>query len=91
MRQRQGVESDSTAAVTPATAAPTDAPPFDLSGNTATSFPGVGTHQVHLAGSTNFRAVACSDCHQGAHGGHHTGPHGLPAASRAVPGVGLPR
>ncbi|MGE0328893.1 MAG: hypothetical protein AB7S68_41645, partial [Polyangiaceae bacterium] len=41
-----------------------DAPPFDLSGNTATSFPGVGAHQVHLAGSSSFRAVACSDCHQ---------------------------
>ena len=39
------------------------APPPDPAGNTATSFPGVGAHQVHLSGSTFASKVACSACH----------------------------
>jgi predicted CxxxxCH...CXXCH cytochrome family protein len=40
------------------------APPLDLAGNTQTSAPGVGAHQIHLAGSSRARAVPCSDCHR---------------------------
>jgi hypothetical protein len=39
------------------------APPFDTQGNTATSAPGVGAHQIHLTGSTLASAVACTECH----------------------------
>ncbi len=39
------------------------APPRDLSGNTASSFPGVGAHQAHLGAGARARAVACSECH----------------------------
>ncbi len=39
------------------------APPNDLDGNTSTSSPGVGAHQIHLAGSTGFDSVSCSSCH----------------------------
>jgi predicted CxxxxCH...CXXCH cytochrome family protein len=40
------------------------APPNDLAGNTATSFPGVGTHQSHVAAlDTIALAIACSECH----------------------------
>jgi hypothetical protein len=40
------------------------APPRDLSGNTATSEPGVGAHSAHLAAPSGFAApVPCSACH----------------------------
>ena len=39
------------------------APPPDLSGNVATSFPGVGAHQAHLVASETHEAVACNQCH----------------------------
>lgn len=39
------------------------APPKDTSGNTATTFTGVGAHQVHLAGKTVTNGIACDDCH----------------------------
>lgn len=39
------------------------APPNDLAGNTSTSVPGVGAHQVHLLGSASFDSVSCSACH----------------------------
>jgi predicted CxxxxCH...CXXCH cytochrome family protein len=39
------------------------APPRDLSGNTDPSAPGVGAHQVHLAGTERSRAVECNECH----------------------------
>jgi predicted CxxxxCH...CXXCH cytochrome family protein len=40
------------------------APPTDLSGNTASSFPGVGTHQSHLLVPDTLGAlVACNECH----------------------------
>jgi predicted CxxxxCH...CXXCH cytochrome family protein len=39
------------------------APPPDLSGNTDPSVVTVGAHQAHLAGSTGFAAVACTECH----------------------------
>ena len=39
------------------------APPADLSGNSATTEPGVGAHQQHLAASTWRGPVGCEDCH----------------------------
>jgi predicted CxxxxCH...CXXCH cytochrome family protein len=39
------------------------APPFDLSGSSATSSPGVGAHQAHVLGSARARAVQCNECH----------------------------
>ncbi|MCA9595214.1 MAG: CxxxxCH/CxxCH domain-containing protein [Myxococcales bacterium] len=39
------------------------APPVDLSGHTATSFPGVGAHQTHLSGGITGRPVECVECH----------------------------
>jgi predicted CxxxxCH...CXXCH cytochrome family protein len=39
------------------------APPRDLSGNTATTFRGVGQHQIHVMGTARTAAVGCSDCH----------------------------
>lgn len=39
------------------------APPRALSGATQASAPGVGAHQVHLAGGQSSRAVACDECH----------------------------
>ena len=39
------------------------APPPDLAGNTSTSDPTVGAHQIHLAGSDFAAAVPCSSCH----------------------------
>jgi predicted CxxxxCH...CXXCH cytochrome family protein len=40
------------------------APPIDLSGNTATTNRGVGAHQPHLLGSSSISsAIACSQCH----------------------------
>ncbi len=38
-----------------------DAPPTDLAGNF--SGPQVGAHQAHLLGTSDSRAVACSECH----------------------------
>jgi predicted CxxxxCH...CXXCH cytochrome family protein len=42
---------------------PDFAPPPDTSGNTATTFPGVGAHQSHLKASSWHRPVQCSECH----------------------------
>lgn len=39
------------------------APPPDPAGNTSTSSPGVGAHQVHLNGSDFAAKVSCSTCH----------------------------
>ncbi len=39
------------------------APPHDLEGQTATSYPGVGAHQIHLAASATHAAIACDECH----------------------------
>jgi len=39
------------------------APPPDLAGNTSTSDPTVGAHQVHLAGTGLAASVPCSSCH----------------------------
>jgi len=39
------------------------APPLDLSGNTSSSSPGVGAHQIHVLGSPRSRAVGCEECH----------------------------
>ena len=39
------------------------APPSDLAGNTQTSAAGVGAHQIHLAGSSDFQQVQCATCH----------------------------
>jgi len=39
------------------------APPKDLSGNTATTSPGVGAHTKHLAAYANGDSLACSECH----------------------------
>ena len=40
------------------------APPRDLSGNTATSFVGVGAHQSHVLGTHRFAApLDCTSCH----------------------------
>ncbi|HVP69150.1 MAG TPA: hypothetical protein VMT17_18010, partial [Anaeromyxobacteraceae bacterium] len=40
------------------------APPVDTSGNTATTSPGVGAHQVHLV-NTDLRSspIQCTECH----------------------------
>jgi predicted CxxxxCH...CXXCH cytochrome family protein len=40
------------------------APPADLEGNLATTFPGVGAHRAHLEGSGIARTLACGECHQ---------------------------
>jgi predicted CxxxxCH...CXXCH cytochrome family protein len=40
------------------------APPVDLAGNVATTFPGVGAHRAHLEGSGIARKVLCQECHQ---------------------------
>jgi predicted CxxxxCH...CXXCH cytochrome family protein len=40
------------------------APPQDLTGGTDPALPGVGAHQVHLAGSERARAVRCNECHR---------------------------
>jgi len=39
------------------------APPADVAGDTATSAPGVGAHQKHLATGTTGRTVKCQECH----------------------------
>ena len=39
------------------------APPRDLSGGNDPSFPGVGSHQLHLQPSADHAAFACSECH----------------------------
>lgn len=39
------------------------APPVDLHGNTSSSSPGVGAHQVHVLGGPRARAVPCDECH----------------------------
>ena len=46
---------------TPASIAP--APPRDTQGNTATTAPGVGAHQAHLAGGATRSALPCETCH----------------------------
>jgi predicted CxxxxCH...CXXCH cytochrome family protein len=51
------------------------APPLDVDGESATSAPGVGAHQVHLNGSALSGALACTECHAvpAAVAGHPTG------------------
>lgn len=39
------------------------APPRDLSGNTAKTARGVGTHQIHVVGGTLTVATPCTECH----------------------------
>jgi predicted CxxxxCH...CXXCH cytochrome family protein len=39
------------------------APPTDLNGNTDSSYPGVGAHQIHLNAGSTHPAFACSECH----------------------------
>jgi predicted CxxxxCH...CXXCH cytochrome family protein len=39
------------------------APPKDVAGNTATTSPGVGTHQLHLNDNASRIALACTECH----------------------------
>jgi predicted CxxxxCH...CXXCH cytochrome family protein len=39
------------------------APPCDLDGNTDSSAPGVGAHEVHASASVTHGPVACSECH----------------------------
>jgi predicted CxxxxCH...CXXCH cytochrome family protein len=39
------------------------APPRDLLGSEATSYPGVGAHDIHLRASPTHGAVACDECH----------------------------
>ena len=41
----------------------TPAPPRDLSKNSSRSARGVGAHQIHLAGSSIFGTMLCSECH----------------------------
>ncbi len=40
-----------------------NAPPRDLSGNTAVTVRGVGAHQTHVLGTTRARQVSCLECH----------------------------
>jgi len=51
------------------------APPRDLKGNTATTFRGVGEHQVHVLGTARSAAVGCSDCHVLPSGGIYDTTH----------------
>jgi len=39
------------------------APPTDTKGNTSPTAPGVGAHQIHLAGGDNSRPLECKECH----------------------------
>jgi predicted CxxxxCH...CXXCH cytochrome family protein len=39
------------------------APPVDTEGHEASSFPGVGAHQAHLATNALGRPLACEECH----------------------------
>ncbi|MCU0452929.1 MAG: CxxxxCH/CxxCH domain-containing protein [Bacteroidetes bacterium] len=39
------------------------APPNDLDGNSVRTSPGVGAHQVHVAGTSTAATVACAECH----------------------------
>ncbi|MCL4512294.1 MAG: CxxxxCH/CxxCH domain-containing protein [Bacteroidetes bacterium] len=39
------------------------APPKDLAGDSLTTSPGVGAHQIHLSGSSFASSVVCSSCH----------------------------
>jgi predicted CxxxxCH...CXXCH cytochrome family protein len=39
------------------------APPRDMSQQTATSYPGVGAHDIHLNASPTHAAIACDECH----------------------------
>ncbi|MBX3128242.1 MAG: hypothetical protein KF718_16075 [Polyangiaceae bacterium] len=39
------------------------APPLDLAGNSGTTSPGVGAHQVHVLGTSSSRPVPCGECH----------------------------
>jgi predicted CxxxxCH...CXXCH cytochrome family protein len=41
-----------------------EAPPQDTLGHLATTFPGVGAHQSHLAPSGWHGPIACAECHQ---------------------------
>ncbi|MEI7892112.1 MAG: CxxxxCH/CxxCH domain-containing protein [Myxococcales bacterium] len=41
----------------------TPAPPIDLDGHTASSFPGVGAHLTHLSASDTHLAIPCESCH----------------------------
>jgi predicted CxxxxCH...CXXCH cytochrome family protein len=40
-----------------------DAPPNDTLGNSATTFRGVGAHQLHLTGGRISNGFACAECH----------------------------
>lgn len=40
-----------------------NAPPRDLSGNTAVSARGVGAHQTHVRGTARADAITCAECH----------------------------
>jgi predicted CxxxxCH...CXXCH cytochrome family protein len=40
------------------------APPEDIDGNTSTSSPRVGAHQIHLRGGLLGKRLSCSDCHK---------------------------
>jgi predicted CxxxxCH...CXXCH cytochrome family protein len=40
-----------------------NAPPTDLTGNGATSFRGVGAHQIHLVGGPFWDGASCNECH----------------------------
>jgi len=39
------------------------APPRDVSGHSASTFPGVGAHQAHLTPGPSSRPVPCAECH----------------------------
>ncbi len=39
------------------------APPNDTHGNTSPTAPGVGAHQIHLAGGSFSRPLECKECH----------------------------
>lgn len=51
------------------------APPRDLSGNTESTFRGVGEHQTHLLGTVRTAAVGCSVCHALPSGGIYDTTH----------------
>ncbi len=61
------------------------APPYDLQGNSSTTFKGVGAHSIHVTGGNISRGMDCSECHikpDEVDADEHIGPELLPAEIR---------
>jgi predicted CxxxxCH...CXXCH cytochrome family protein len=60
----------------------TGAPPYDLSGNSETTFKGIGAHTIHVAGGDLSDGMDCVECHkkpENTEDEDHIGPELLPA------------